>query len=205
MPDIAIDRLVPHPGNANQMAAADLDKLGAHIARSGRYPALIVRPHPARADHYELLDGHHRLLALRRLGHTQAVCDIWEADDEQAAMLLLTLNRLRGRDDPYLRGALLDRLADSLDMKDLLRLVPDDAARVQRLIESNHPPAPESLAPPEDPHLMPQAVTFFLTGPQRERLLAKLRAIARDRSAALIAALDLDAADDQPEAAASTP
>jgi hypothetical protein len=43
---VALDDLVPHPLNANVMPDAMLGKLRAHIKRTGRYPHLIVRPHP---------------------------------------------------------------------------------------------------------------------------------------------------------------
>ncbi|MBE3071108.1 MAG: ParB N-terminal domain-containing protein, partial [Planctomycetes bacterium] len=55
---------------------------------------------------YQILNGHHRAQALRELGHTHARCDVWEVDDAEARLLLATLNRLEGRDDPGLRARL---------------------------------------------------------------------------------------------------
>ena len=40
---VALDQLTAHPGNANVMPDELLEKLKGHIARSGRYPALVVR------------------------------------------------------------------------------------------------------------------------------------------------------------------
>ena len=37
--------------------------------------------------------------ALRRLGRASARCEVWAVDDDEAMLLLATLNRLQGRDD----------------------------------------------------------------------------------------------------------
>jgi ParB-like chromosome segregation protein Spo0J len=188
---IALNTLDAHPGNANVMPEHLLAKLAAHIGESGLYPPLIVRPSPAGGDRYEILDGHHRAAALRRLGRDHAECEVWHVDDARARMLLLTLNRLQGSDDPLKRGELLRRLADSLavEVGELAEKLPDDVARITKLIALTRPPAPP--APPRPLAGMPQAVTFFLTAGQRSALLAKLDAIGADRSAALAKLLEL--------------
>src|SRR5690606_28692192 len=128
MPTIPLNNLEAHPDNANIMPAALLDKLVAHINETGNYPPIIVRPiegdpqaHPLPGvgPRYQILDGHHRVLALQRLGRAEADCDIWNVDDKQAAMLLLTLNRLHGEDDPHKRGSLIARLQQSIGIETL--------------------------------------------------------------------------------------
>lgn len=71
---IPLDRLNPHPRNANRMDEGRLEKLAHNINREGRYPPLIVRPDPWDPWAYRLLDGHQRVEALRRLGHEDALC-----------------------------------------------------------------------------------------------------------------------------------
>jgi ParB-like chromosome segregation protein Spo0J len=192
MPTIPLDHLVDHPDNANRMPAALMEKLTRHIAESGDYPPLIVRDISSAEDEprYQILDGHHRARALRELGCEAARCEIWEVDDERATLLLLTLNRLEGVDDPQRRGALLKRLADSVGVKELSRLVPEDPARLRKLIEASEAPPPP--VEPRDVEAMPQAVTFFLTAPQRRCLLKRLKTVAKDRSEALVSLLSLD-------------
>lgn len=191
MPMISLDRLDAHPGNANRMPPALFDTLCAHLRDAGDYPPLIVRVHPDDASRYQVLDGHHRVKALRALGHRDARCEVWVADERRAAMLLLTLNRLQGVDDPSKRGALVRALAADRDLAALARLLPEDAERLRTLMAASDPPPPP-IAPPAVSS-MPHAVTFFLTGPQRTRLMRRLREVARDRSAALVALLRLDA------------
>lgn len=189
MPNIPLDLLDNHPDNANRMGDDLLGKLVAHIRDTGNYPPLIVRPHPQHAGRYQILDGHHRVKALHKLGRTEARCEIWEVDEAKSDLLLLTLNRLCGVDDPYRRGALLKRLADLTDLSELASKLPEDVHKIRKLIEATQ--APPSPAPPPNLDSMPHAVTFFLTRPQRDRLFERLKSVARDRSQALIEILEL--------------
>ncbi len=97
---VPLDRLRPHPANANRMSEERLDALAANIARTGQYPPLVARPQPDEPEAWQLLDGHQRLDVLRRLGHTEALVFAWPCDDETALLLLATLNRLEGEDVP---------------------------------------------------------------------------------------------------------
>src|SRR3989304_3669206 len=91
---LPLDRLRPHPANANVMDEERLEKLAENIRREGDYPPLVVRPHPEGKGCYQLLDGHQRAEVLRRLNHRKAACYVWEVDDQTALVLLGTLNRL---------------------------------------------------------------------------------------------------------------
>lgn len=191
---IALNLLEDHPGNANRMPPAMFVKLAAHLRESGRYPPLIVRPLPASPgaeQRYQILDGHHRAAALRELGIDAAECQVWSVDDREADLLLVTLNRLRGEDDPRRRGAILERLASSMGVTSLAALSPENAARLKKLIASSHPPPPLAAAPRLDS--MPQAVTFFLSVAQRRRLMEKLDRVCPNRSQALAQVLELGA------------
>ena len=187
MQEISLDRLHAHPDNANIMPEPRLAQLQQHIERSGKYPPLIVRPHPSFADAYELLDGHHRAKVLRQLGRATAVCIVWDdVDDDQAALLLATLNRLHGSDDPAQRGRLLARIADNLGIKQAAALLPDTREQIDRLIAVATQPPP-NVAPPPAVDDLPHPVTFFLSSAQRERVLRRLAQIdPDDRAAALV-------------------
>jgi ParB family chromosome partitioning protein len=71
---VPLDRLRPHPDNANVMDEPLLAKLAENIRREGDYPPLVIRLHPTEPDAYQILDGHQRAEVLRCLGHESAHC-----------------------------------------------------------------------------------------------------------------------------------
>ena len=85
---LPIGHLCPHPLNANVLPDDLKAKLRAHIKRTGRYPFIVVRPHPDEPDKYQILDGHHRIEVLRELGHREVRCDVWDVDEHEAKLLL---------------------------------------------------------------------------------------------------------------------
>lgn len=182
---IDLSQLHPHPDNSNVMPERLFDKLQRHIERSGQYPPLIVRPHEGA---YQLLDGHHRAEALRRLGHERAWCDVWEVDDDRAVLLLATLNRLEGVDDPRRRAALLARLHESSNASRLSELLPERAERVRKLLKLGAGlPAPR---PPQREADMPVPVHFFLLPEAKQRLESALRSIGPTREDALMSLVE---------------
>jgi hypothetical protein len=237
MRSIPLTQLDAHPDSANRMSAPMLEKLAAHIREGGRYPAIIVRPAPESrapqrsvdrprrrrspgAQRFQIIDGHARVEALRSLGRRAATCDVWRVDDEQAAILLATLNRLRGNDDPHRRAALLARLAGARGAAALAARLPEDARRLRAMLALATPPGlaapsreiapsvpmarnagvdppPARLAAPGPSHapaaLDLQPLTFFLAAPLRSRLLDRLRAFPGTRSEALASLLGLGA------------
>ncbi len=127
---VPLERLHERPRNANLLSAERLEKLAANIERSGRYPPLVIRPHPTIEGEFETLDGAHRLGVLRQLGHSYALCFLWPCDDTEALVLLATLNRLEGEDVPARRADLLDELTALLPAEELALLLPEDAAQI---------------------------------------------------------------------------
>lgn len=194
MIEIPLDQLRARSDNANVMPDELLTKLVRHIERTDRYPHLIVRPAAERGQgevgRYEILDGHHRAAALRRLGRATARCEVWDVDDDEALVLLATLNRLQGRDDVLKRADLLEALRERLGEHRLPEWLPEDAQRIERLRQTRLPPPPP--APSIAAGHSPEAITFFLTGPQARRLKERLSPFEGTRSQQLIACLHLD-------------
>jgi ParB-like chromosome segregation protein Spo0J len=182
--DLAL--LQPHPANPNVVPAELLAKLKGHIERTGRYPPLIVRP---MGDAYQILDGHHRALVLAELGQTTARCDVWPVDDDEALLLVGTLNRLAGDDDVQKRARLIAELKERFGAEHLATLLPESSAEIEKLASLTAPPAPAAAAPALGD--MPTALTFFLTDEQRRGVLAALAELHADRTQALLLALTL--------------
>lgn len=178
---IPLNSLHAHPHNSNVMPDELFAKLVRHVKRTDRYPPVLVRPH---ANVYQILDGHHRVAALRELGRDAARCVVWEVDDDEALVLLATLNRLQGVDDPRKRGVLLAKLSASRDASAMAALLPDARDRLERLMalaQEAPRPRPASVA-----HELPCAVHFFLLPDQKRALESKLKAIGGPRETALM-------------------
>lgn len=188
--EIPLARLHAHPDNSNVMPPSLLEKLKGHIERTDRYPPLIVRPLDEHEDglHYQILDGHHRTEALRQLGRTTARCVAWEVDDQDAMLLMATLNRLAGDDDASRRAALVTKLHETHDLKTLAAHLPEQSAQLKKLMELDRPAPPPR--PPQPMDAMPQAVHFFLLPEQRRRLEQRLKAIGGPREDALMTLID---------------
>lgn len=137
---ISLDKLIPHPANPNKMSNATFAKLIRNIERTGRYEPLIVRqvsaspcPENQRPSVFQIINGHHRALALKQLGKKQADCVVWDIDDDEANILLATLNRLCGQDALDKKLALLKRLSERVKTAELAKLLPQTKKQIQRL------------------------------------------------------------------------
>jgi ParB-like chromosome segregation protein Spo0J len=150
-----------------------LGKLVENIARESEYPPLVVRPHPDERGAYQVLDGHQRWEVLKRLGHKQALCYIWPCDDRTALVLLATLNRLEGTDEPLRRSELLRDLAAFMPVEELAALVPEDAAAIHQSLEFLRSDLEALLAAfeqePTSCHSL-RAITFVVT-PEDEAVI----------------------------------
>jgi len=181
---VPLDDLIPHPLNANVMPEELREKLRAHIKRSGRYPFLVVRPHPEQRGKFEILDGHHRVAILRDLGHTEARCDVWNVDDREAKLLLATLNRLEGQDVPIRRAQLIHELLGGMSLEDLAGLLPETDKQLEDLHSLLEFPAEEIAAllegqAEEEEKVLPRVLSFVVT-PDQEQLIEQAVEMASD-------------------------
>jgi ParB/RepB/Spo0J family partition protein len=130
---IALSKLIAHPGNPNEMSDSGFRKLVRNIERTGLYEPIVVRPHPKEKGRFQIINGHHRVKALEKLGQKEANCVVWDVDDEQTAVLLATLNRLGGSDKPSKKIELLKELTKRMGAIELAKLLPQTAKQIERL------------------------------------------------------------------------
>jgi ParB-like chromosome segregation protein Spo0J len=130
---LAIDQLVPHPLNANVMSPELMAKLRENIGRTRRYPPVVVRR--LANGTFQVLDGWHRVLTLGELGELGAWCLIWDVTDQDALLLLATLNRLHGEDVPGKRAALIAELQQHETLARLALLLPESEAELTSTLE----------------------------------------------------------------------
>ncbi|MFQ6034388.1 MAG: ParB N-terminal domain-containing protein [Sedimentisphaerales bacterium] len=89
----------------------------------------------AAVDCYQIINGHHRLEALKHLGYKTVDVIVWDVDDEQADILLATLNRLGGSDVLDKKLALLRRLNQRMAAEQLAKLLPQTKKQIERLCQ----------------------------------------------------------------------
>ena len=173
---IALEKLVAHPDNPNQESGATFGKLVRNIKRTGRYEPIVVRPHPEREDHFQIINGHHRHLALAKLGHKTADCVVWDIDDEQTDILLATLNRLGGTDELNKKLELLKRLNKKMESGELAKLLPQTAKQIERLTNLKMPSMPAEAKSFSNP------MVFFVNDAQQETIENALSLAQESRS-----------------------
>lgn len=130
---IEVGRLLPHPENPNKMSKSNFSKLCRHIEQTGNYEPVVVRKHPLRQGCFEIVNGHHRTEALKTLGFVRVDCVIWDVDDDQVRILLATLNRLGGRDILSKKAALVQKLSEKYEVKQLANLLTDSRKQLEKL------------------------------------------------------------------------
>ncbi len=161
---IRLDKLIAHPANPNRMAGSVFKKLASHIGRSGNYEPIVVRRHPSKDGCFEIINGHHRKKALEELGTETADCLIWDVTDDQALILLSTLNRLSGNDDLHKKSELIKQLSRRLNIKELSRMLPDSRKSIEHLKNLGHAGRKITILN----KCMLNAVVFFLTDEQKQ-------------------------------------
>lgn len=100
---IPIDQLKPHPDNPRLRLRDDVvTQIAAEITRNGfgEEHALLVRPVNG---HYQIISGHHRHGAARRVGLDSLPCWVREMDDDEAFMQLI-LSNTQGELSPLEEG-----------------------------------------------------------------------------------------------------
>jgi len=169
---IPLDKLLAHPLNANRMSEQTFKKLLRNIERTGLYEPIVVRPHPEIKESFQIINGHHRVKALKMLsrkgcltaGQDTANCVVWEVDDNETAILLATLNRLQGSDKLEKKIELLNKLQRHYQTGQLAKLLPQTKKQIEALANLKVPAVPSKA----DENVFARPLVFFVTAQQAE-------------------------------------
>lgn len=91
---------------------AELAGLAQSMRETGLVQRVTVRRKPGESG-YEVVDGHRRIAAAKRLGWTEIAADVVDATDEEAQLMTATANVQRTANDPLLEAELVGRLRDA--------------------------------------------------------------------------------------------
>ncbi|MCD4830776.1 MAG: ParB N-terminal domain-containing protein [Anaerohalosphaeraceae bacterium] len=138
---IPVELLFAHPENPNRMSDANFKKLKRNIEQTQNYEPVIVRKHPDIKNAFEIINGHHRVKALKQLGNTFADCVEWDVDDDHARLLLSTLNRLSGKDELSAKISLIKNLSENRTASELAKLLPETKTAIEKLKDITKPVA----------------------------------------------------------------
>jgi len=177
---IPIDKLTAHPGNPNRMSKRNFARLVRNIERTGRYEPLVVR---RQGDGFQIINGHHRSLALKQLGYDTADAVVWEVDDAETDILLSTLNRLGGSDVLEKKLALLARINRNMQAREMAKLLPFTRSQIERLKNLKVPSAPANISVKS----FAVPMVFFLSDDQQKivaRALASVRESQNEKTKA---------------------
>jgi ParB/RepB/Spo0J family partition protein len=187
---IQLANLHADPRSANRMAPDRLEKLIENIRHTGKTQPLTVRSHPDEKDHYIIVDGHYRKIALEQLEKTEVSCDVWDITEEAAALLLATLNRLRGEDHPHKRAELFQELLVQYDQNRLSQLLPENTSEIDELLlllkteEMTADKLRRQME--EEARSLPVLLNFVLAKSEAEKVEAVLKRFDEDLNLALV-------------------
>ena len=176
---VPIETLSDNPNIPNRMSKSMFAKLVRNIERTRLYEPIIVRKmsnsqNSERGTQYEIINGHHRVKALKQLGYTNVDICVWDTDDRQTDILLGTLNRLGGCDALEKKLALINRLSDTMEAKELSQLLPLTSGQIERYRNLELPKAPAE----NDAENLPHPIVFFVSEEQKkiiEQAISKAR------------------------------
>lgn len=123
---IAIDKAVPNTWNPNHIKPKIYTKLKSQIKAGGNILPIVVRQHPSKRGCFEIIDGFHRWKISQELGYTEIDVIQVEADDNQAKLLTVNLNYMRGNPKPHEYAQLIHSLTEFYTVDDLALMLPED-------------------------------------------------------------------------------
>ncbi len=74
-----------------------VDELADSIDLEGQLKPIIVRPHPSKPNCFQVVDGEHRIRALRKLDRAMVRAEVRGLGDEEAYLLAIRVNEMHGK------------------------------------------------------------------------------------------------------------
>ena len=74
-----------------------IEALAESIEREGQLKPILVRLHPTEPNRYQVLDGEHRVRAIKKLGMPLVRVEVRRLSDEEADFLAMQINEMHGK------------------------------------------------------------------------------------------------------------
>ena len=132
---IPLDQIDPQENNPNALSEDLMTALAKDIKENGFTQPILVRPE---GDRFRLIDGEHRWRVMQELGAASIPAVVIDADDDEAKLRLVTMNRFRGQFVPiklaYLLADLSTRMKES-ELRSRLGMEPGELRDHLRLTD----------------------------------------------------------------------
>jgi len=130
--EIPVDKLVEAKWNYKKEDSRLMDKLKNNIKKNGQIENIIVRE--LEDDTYEVVNGNHRLMALRDLLFTVVVCyNLGKISDAQAKRIAIETNETKFLADKVKLSEIIALLSDNYNINDLSSTLPYKKEDIEEL------------------------------------------------------------------------
>ncbi|MBN1392944.1 MAG: ParB-like nuclease domain-containing protein [Sedimentisphaerales bacterium] len=170
---IEISKITADSKNPNEMNKRNFAILARNIKETGLYEPLTVRQIKGKNAAYQIINGYHRIKILQTLGYKTVNCVVWEVDECQAGVLLLTLNRLGGKDNLEKKMNLIKYLSKEIGHKELSKIIMQTVEQINKIVEFKI----KEDGKKTKKHLL-NAIVFMVTDKQKEEIEKAIMKIA---------------------------
>lgn len=133
---VPIEQLVHAEWNYKQNSDEMTAKLVANMTRNGQVENLLVRK--LKDGKYEVVNGNHRMDALKQIGCTKAVCyDLGTISDEEAYRISIETNETKFAVDQVQLAKLIGDITKAIPVEDLVATFPYNADEIENYLKMN--------------------------------------------------------------------
>jgi ParB/RepB/Spo0J family partition protein len=114
--EISIDSLDPNLFVTRYFEDSDIDGLAQSIEAQGQLEAIGVRRSPSHPNRYQIIYGHRRVAAIKKLGLKTVKAEVKNVDDRMMLQMAITENLQRQNVSDYEKGLLFRNLSETFDL-----------------------------------------------------------------------------------------
>ena len=130
---IPIKKVKPNSYNNNVMIDRILETLKRSIKKDGFNQPILVK-YVQENDYYEIIDGEHRLKAMKLLGEKYITAKVLNVDKLKQKLMTLSFNKLRGKEDYKKTQKLFESIENEFDV-DIQKLITEEAGYTETEIK----------------------------------------------------------------------